>query len=566
MSLRPTPCADIPANTAAAARAAFPKGNVYLRLRDELGTIFTDAPFAPLFASRGQPAACPWRLALVTLLQFAENLSDRRAAEAVRSRIDWKYLLGLELTDPGFDASVLSEFRGRLVAGSAEQLLLDTLLTLCRERKLLRPRGRQRTDSTHVLGAVRGLNRLECAIETLRAALNALASAAPDWLRAHADPDWGERYAGRAEEAHVPPGEATRRAFAEQVGRDGHYLLAAVTAPEAPIWLREVPAVELLRRVWVQSFCLVPAEAVPAPTPGAPGQVEPLVRWRGEAEGFPAALQLISSPYDPEVRYAKKRTTAWIGYKVHLTETCDEDGPHLITHVATTPAPVADREVLAGGHEALAAKGLLPDTHLVDAGYVGAHELVASRRDHDVTLFGPTPKDHHWQAQAENGFTLRDFRLDWEREIATCPAGQRSGRWRLDQRRGHAVVKVRFSARDCQPCALKARCTHAERRELMLQPRAEHEALEAARAREGEAAFAQEYRRRAGVEGTLSAGVRAQALRRARYIGLAKTQLQHVVTAAAMNLVRLGAWLAGTPLARTRHSAFARLMLQPACA
>jgi len=364
MSLRPTPCADIPANTAAAARAAFPKGNVYLRLRDELGTIFTDAPFAPLFASRGQPAACPWRLALVTLLQFAENLSDRRAAEAVRSRIDWKYLLGLELTDPGFDASVLSEFRGRLVAGSAEQLLLDTLLTLCRERKLLRPRGRQRTDSTHVLGAVRGLNRLECAIETLRAALNALASAAPDWLRAHADPDWGERYAGRAEEAHVPPGEATRRAFAEQVGRDGHHLLAAVTAPEAPIWLREVPAVELLRRVWVQSFCLVPAEAVPAPTPGAPGQVEPLVRWRGEAEGFPAALQLISSPYDPEVRYAKKRTTAWIGYKVHLTETCDEDGPHLITHVATTPAPVADREALAGGHEALAAKGLLPDTHL----------------------------------------------------------------------------------------------------------------------------------------------------------------------------------------------------------
>jgi len=295
MSLRPTPCADIPANTAAAARAAFPKGNVYLRLRDELGTIFTDAPFAPLFASRGQPAACPWRLALVTLLQFAENLSDRRAAEAVRSRIDWKYLLGLELTDPGFDASVLSEFRGRLVAGGAEQLLLDTLLTLCRERKLLRPRGRQRTDSTHVLGAVRGLNRLECAIETLRAALNALASAAPDWLRAHADPDWGERYAGRAEEAHVPPGEATRRAFAEQVGRDGHYLLAAVTAPEAPIWLREVPAVGLLRRVWVQSFCLVPPEAVPAPTPWRtrPGRAPGALAGRGRGlPGGAAAHQL----------------------------------------------------------------------------------------------------------------------------------------------------------------------------------------------------------------------------------------------------------------------------------
>src|SRR4051794_10746389 len=283
MSLRPTPCADIPANTAAAARAAFPKGNVYLRLRDELGTIFTDAPFAPLFASRGQPAACPWRLALVTLLQFAENLSDRRAAEAVRSRIDWKYLLGLELTDPGFDASVLSEFRGRLVAGGAEQLLLDTLLTLCRERKLLRPRGRQRTDSTHMLGAVRGLNRLECAIETLRAALNARGSAAPDWLRAHADPDWGERYAGRAEEAHVPPGEATRRAFAEQVGRDGHHLLAAVTAPEAPIWLREVPAVELLRRGVGGGVRPLPPRggAGPPPPPPPPGGGPPRRRGGG---------------------------------------------------------------------------------------------------------------------------------------------------------------------------------------------------------------------------------------------------------------------------------------------
>jgi transposase len=165
MSLRPQPCPEVPASTATVARAAFPRGNPYLRLRDALGTVFSDAQFAPLFPSRGQPAETPWRLALVTVLQFAENLSDRRAAEAVRGRIDWKYLLGLELADPGFDASVLSEFRTRLVTGGAEALLLDTLLTLCREHKLLVARGRQRTDSTHVLGAVRALNRLGCAIE-----------------------------------------------------------------------------------------------------------------------------------------------------------------------------------------------------------------------------------------------------------------------------------------------------------------------------------------------------------------------------------------------------------------
>src|SRR5881392_4424669 len=159
MSMYPQELSPIPAETARITRAANPKGTLAMWLRDEFGAIYRDEEFADLYPQRGQPAFAPWRLALVTLLQYVEDLTDRQAAEAVRERIDWKYLLGLELSDPGFDASVLSEFRGRLVAGSAEQLLLDTLLTLCRERKLLRPRGRQRTDSTHVLGAVRGLNR-----------------------------------------------------------------------------------------------------------------------------------------------------------------------------------------------------------------------------------------------------------------------------------------------------------------------------------------------------------------------------------------------------------------------
>jgi transposase len=273
MSLRPQTCPEVPASTATVARAAFPRGNPYLRLRDALGTVFSDAQFAPLFPSRGQPAETPWRLALVTVLQFAENFSDRRAAEAVRGRIDWKYLLGLELVDPGFDASVLSEFRTRLVTGGAEALLIDTLLALCREHKLLVARGRQRTDSTHVLGAVRALNRLGCAIETLRAALNALASAAPEWLRAHADPTWPERYAKPADEVHIPKGEAARRAYAEQIGRDGHALLAAIMAPDAPAWLREVPAVMLLRHTWVQTFCLVPCRPPIEKSPVSPFQM-----------------------------------------------------------------------------------------------------------------------------------------------------------------------------------------------------------------------------------------------------------------------------------------------------
>lgn len=188
MSLHPQDGYQIPEETQRVARAAFPKGTLCLRIADAVGAIYDDMQFADLFPLRGQPAEAPARLALATVLQFVEGLSDRRAADAVRGRIDWKYALGLELTDPGFDHTVLSEFRTRLVRGQAEQVLLDTLLERVRELGLLKSRGRQRTDSTHVLAAVRMLNRLERVGETLRATLNVLAVVAPEWVRRVAEP------------------------------------------------------------------------------------------------------------------------------------------------------------------------------------------------------------------------------------------------------------------------------------------------------------------------------------------------------------------------------------------
>jgi transposase len=306
--LRPDIISPIPEETARIAHAAFPKGHPYLRLADELGTLFTDELFVPLFPAHGQPACAPWRLALVTILQFAEGLSDRRAADALRSRIDWKYVLRLELTDPGFDASVLSEFRTRLLDGQAEQLLLDTLLTWCRERQLVRARGRQRTDGTHVLAAVRALNRLEVVGETMRHALNNLAVVAPSWLERHTNAEWVARYARRAEDDRLPTGQAARDALALSIGGDGYALLIALYAASAPLWLREVPAVDTLRRVWIQQYHLV----------------EDAVHWRA-AEEIPPATTFISSPYDLDAHYAKKRTTQWVGYKVHITETCEDD-------------------------------------------------------------------------------------------------------------------------------------------------------------------------------------------------------------------------------------------------
>ena len=226
--MQPSPIPPVPEQTAAIARVACRRGNLCLRLRDEFGALYEDADFAALFPVRGQPALPPWRLALVTVLQFLEGLSDRQAAEAVRVRIDWKYALALELTDPGFDFSVLSEFRTRLVGGGQEQLLLDRLLARFAERGLVKARGRQRTDSTHVLAAVRGLNRLERVGETLRAALNALATVAPDWLTRVAPPEWYERYGRRVENYRLPKTEAARTALAAEIGADGRQLLGAV--------------------------------------------------------------------------------------------------------------------------------------------------------------------------------------------------------------------------------------------------------------------------------------------------------------------------------------------------
>lgn len=254
MSLKPQTIPPVPETTATVARAAFPKGTAVLRLRDELGTIYQDELFATLYPERGQPAAAPWRLALISVLQFLEDLPDRQAADAVRGRIDWKYALSLDLTDPGFDFSVLSEFRDRLVAGEQEMLLLETLLVRLKEAGLVKPGGRQRSDSTHVLAAIRGLNRLETVGETLRAALNSLAEAAPAWLTEQIAPDWFERYGRRVEEYRLPKGETARTALAERIGRDGHQILAAVYAPGAPTGLHALPAVQALRRTWVHQF------------------------------------------------------------------------------------------------------------------------------------------------------------------------------------------------------------------------------------------------------------------------------------------------------------------------
>jgi transposase len=552
MSLHPHAPDPVPEDTARVARAAFPGGTPYTRMRDELGVIYQDEDFAHLFPVRGQPAAAPWRLALVTIFQFAEELSDRQAADAVRGRIDWKYALSLELTDPGFDHTVLSEFRGRLVEGGAERLLIDLLLRRFRELALLKVRGRQRTDSTHVLAAVRALNRLELVRAAMRHALDVLAEVAPGWLSVHARGDWVGRYQRRSDEERLPKGKEAQRALADQVGRDGAELLDAVSAADAPAWLPEVPAVEALRRIWVQNYL----------------RTEDGLRFRTAEDGLPPSAQFVSSPHDADAHLGKKGSLCWIGYKVALTETCEDDTPNLITHVETTPAPTADGEVTPKVHEDLQEKGLLPAVHLVDTGFLDAELLVTSRQDYGVELLGPTRKDQRWQARADEGFGIEHFAVDFQRQKAVCPAGHESVEWvpRLDNR-GNDSIYIRFSSADCGPCPSRPQCTRSQakhpRRSIAVRPHPQYEALRQRRAFEASGEYAREYARRAGVEGTISQGVRRCGLRRSRYVGLAKTHLGHVLTAAALNFVRVADWLAGVPRAHTRPWRFATLMAHP---
>ncbi|MBA3534979.1 MAG: IS1182 family transposase [Ardenticatenales bacterium] len=544
MSLRPSPIPPVPEATARVALRSFRKGNLYLTLRDEIGTIYADEQFSALFPPLGQPAAAPWRLALVCVMQFIEGLTDRQAADAVRGRIDLKYALSLELDDAGFDYSILSEFRQRLIAGGIENQVLDTLLSLCQTRGWIKERGKQRTDSTHVLAAIRGLNRMETVAETLRATLNALAVVAPDWLLKQVSPAWFDRYSTRIEEYRLPKSKEARQAYAQTVGADGAHLLNALYAADAPPYLRAMPAVEILRQVWLQQYMVM----------------EGSLRLRC-AEDLPPAGVRIESPYDAEARYATKRDTHWSGYKVHLTESCDPDGVHLITHIETTQAQVADADRAAPIQDALAEKALSPGEHLLDAGYVDAALIVASQQA-GITITGPVRPDVSWQAQTENAYDLSAFTIDWENQRVTYPQGHTNVTWNPHPDQwGNAVISIQFPRPACRACPVHHLCSKAKDgpRYLTLRMEAEHKALQAARAAQKTPEWKTRYDLRAGIESSISQSVRAFELRQTRYVGLARTHLQHVFTATAMNVVRLTSYLRGSTPAKTRPSRFAAL-------
>lgn len=534
MSLQPKAIPPVPALTKKIAHRAFRTGSVYVQMRDRLGTFFTDDQFADLYPADGQPAYAPWRLALVSIMQFAENLSDRQAADAVRSRIDWKYALSLELTDEGFDFSVLSEFRQRLVDHEAGERLLNTLLEQFQAAGLLAGGGKQRSDSTYVLASVRALNRLELVGRTLQAALDDLAEVAPDWLQSWLTPAWYSRYGQLLTEFRLPQKDTEREALAVQIGWDGLTLLkAAANEPATSALLTHLPAMQKLQLIWEQQYIVT----------------DEVLRWR-QREEMPPAASLYQSPFDMDARYSRKRSMEWMGYKVHLTETCDEQQPHLITNVLTTRATEQDFDATEVIHNRLQRRSLLPSVHLVDMGYTSAPLLYDSQHDYGVLLFGPVVEKHSWQQAT--GYEIDAFKINWDTRTVTCPQGYESTPWTMrDHRRDHELTRVKFRRAECEPCPVKAQCTKHERRTLSFHEQDVYAAVQQRKQEQHTEIFRRTYRKRAGVEGTISQGVFALGMRRSRYRGQDKTHLQFILTAAAMNLTRVVNWLNDKPRSKT---------------
>jgi transposase len=547
MSLRNAPLPALPEDTARVARAAFKrKGSIYLTIGDQLGTLFDEVDFGCLYAADGKPALSPNLLALVTIFQFMENLPDREAADAVRSRLDWKYALRLSLEDTGFDDSVLSEFRQRLVKHELAQALFERVLGKLQAIGLVQKGGRQRTDATAVLAATQVLNRVQLVAETMRLAVEALAAYRSDWLRSIALPHWYERYSLVVTGYRLPRAKNKQEALALDIGRDGFHLLDALKQPDVPSQAATLPELLVLAQVWQQQF----------------ERHDDGPHWRAPADKPPAG-QVITTPHDPDARFTAHDTKTWNGYQVHWTETCDAEWPHIITHVATTSADTRDMELLPRIHAALEKLDLLPSAHWVDTGYTSGPNVVESSERYGVRLMGPLHEDRSWQALDPEGIPLDQFQIDFDQHQATCPQGQVSSRWSAKTcADGQTEIQVAFPSAVCQACTVREHCTKSRKRGRMLTLRATHQVLQAGRQRQQTDAFWEEYKVRAGIEGTVSALVRQHGARRTRYRNSVKTHAQSLLTAIAVNVRRTALWLMGERPGTTRPPSL--LCLAPA--
>ena len=443
MSLQANWNQEIPEDIAAVGRQLLEEFSPYRLVGDEVNDFLTLDDFSALYSAVGRGALCPVVLSLITVFQYLENLPDREAALQVVMRLDWKYALHLPLTWSGFNYSSLHYFRERLLEHQAERLIFDKILEWLRALGFLKKHGRQRSDSTHILGNVEHLSRLELAWETLRKALEALQLAAPQWYSQVITAAFHETYVVRRSDWQLSQAEVA--AQLQAAGQDGCWLLEQWDA-SAPETVRQLPEVQLLRKVWGQQF-----------------EWEPDSRKVRVRQPPIKGTDVIATPHDPEARWSKKRSTEWDGYRLQITETAEEleetetpveepppaagapepaetvpstrprgkkkskrkERIQFITDIDVVPANADDSQATLDIERRLLAQDLKPQEHIVDKGYVSGANLAHSAQL-SIELVGPAPADH---SRKPAGYKQRDFKLDFEKQTALCPQGQTSEKW-----------------------------------------------------------------------------------------------------------------------------------------
>jgi hypothetical protein len=311
-------------------------------------------------------------------------------------------------------------------------------------------------------------------------------------------------------------------------------LLEALEGSDTPESIRTLPAVVILRTVWSQQYAIEGTGVK--------------VREKLECPG----AETIQTPRDPEVRYSEKRGHGWEGYKTDVTETCETDAPRIVTDVQTTQATESDASQVASIQQALAERDLLPESQTTDSAFVNGKTMSESA-GRGVTLLGPVQEDTSPQGRANEGVSLEDFTIDRAEKVATCPEGKTSSGWCEREEKGEGVVLVTFRLATCEGCPRYASCVKGRSgRGRTLKIRAYHEWVKERRAEQRTPEFQAAYASRSGIEATLSEQVRVYGLRYARYIGVRRVRLQHLMIGAATNLKRAARWIRGDRPVRER--------------
>lgn len=517
MSLRMNWNTEIPDDTAQVGREILAEDDPYRLVGNGVNDFLSMKDFTELYSKLGRGAICPIILSLVIVFQFLENIPDRVAARWVVTRMDWKYALHLPLTWLGFHYSDLSNFRKRLLEHKAEGLIFEKVLEWVRSLGFVKKYGKQRSDSTHILGCVERLSRLELVWETMRLALRAIKAAAPKWYEEVIPAAFHDAYVKRQSDWRLSQEEV--KTEMHKVGGDGFWLLDHLkdSIPPSLVALSEL---ETLRTVWQQQF---------------ERQTETKTVTVRPPSGRGKGKDLIVSPHDPTVRWSEKRGKGWIGYRLEVTETAEDDvADRFITDIDAVAATVHDSETVDDIQGRLISRDLKPVEHYVDQGYTSGANLAHST-GRKIELMGPVSVDSSGKPE---GYRQSDFELDFETQQATCPQGKTSAVWyERPQPDGHVGAEIQFREQ-CTGCPVRAQCAPGKSgRTLRVNPY--HEELSQRRAEQETAAFKEKMKRRPAVEGTISELTRAHGARRARYRGQDKVRLQMLFTGAAANLKRL---------------------------